>query len=255
MLQHRVARRGLHHLVVESLGARVAGGGLVPGEALPNEAELSASLGVSRTVVREAVKVLAEKGLVRVRPKSGTRVVAREHWRHSDADVLRWQFAGKPSMELYLHVSEVRQMLEPAAAALAADRRTDAEAELLAELAARLAVTVDDREAYIATDIQLHSTILEATRNELVAALGQTIEVALCASRQLTIEVEGGSRRALAAHEAVVEAIVRHQSERARVAMARLLRAARGDIETAFSSRASLTSSPGGGSRAEGRGS
>jgi DNA-binding FadR family transcriptional regulator len=84
--------RGLHGRVIRELGLRIVGGALPPGSSLPNEDELGAELGVSRTVVREAVKVLLAKGLVEVRPRTGTRVRPRRSWHLLDPDVVAWQF-------------------------------------------------------------------------------------------------------------------------------------------------------------------
>ena len=86
-------RRGLHGRVVDELGREIVGGRWMAGSPLPNEDDLAAELGVSRTVVRESIKVLQAKGLVEVRPRTGTRVRARRAWHLLDADVVGWLFA------------------------------------------------------------------------------------------------------------------------------------------------------------------
>src|SRR5579871_5277797 len=88
------SRRSLHGQVAHDIGRRILGGLVKPGELLPSETELSQRLGVSRTALREAIKVLAGKGLIESRPKTGTRVRPRESWNFLDPDVLTWAFAG-----------------------------------------------------------------------------------------------------------------------------------------------------------------
>src|SRR5947207_14750698 len=118
--------RSLHDRVVHKIGRKIVGGGLPPGALLPAQPEL----GASRTVLREAIKVLAAKGLVESRPKTGTRVRPREAWNLLDTDVLAWQQAGAGSPTLLRALTEVRRFIEPAAAELAAlraDTRDQAE--------------------------------------------------------------------------------------------------------------------------------
>ena len=111
--------RGVHGRLVEQIGRRILGGELAPGAMLPREAELVRELGISRTAVREAIKVLAAKGLVESRQKLGMRVRPERAWNLLDPDVLAWQAASGPSPELIEHLVELRRMIEPAAARLA----------------------------------------------------------------------------------------------------------------------------------------
>src|SRR5437762_11044795 len=124
-------RGGLHGQIVHSIGRRILRGDIQPGEVLP----LDSGLPASRTVQREAIKVLAAKGLVESRPKTGTRVRPREAWNLLDTDVLAWQQAGAGSPTLLRALTEVRRFVEPAAAELAAMR---ADARDLAALAQAL---------------------------------------------------------------------------------------------------------------------
>src|SRR5437867_4809520 len=110
--------QSLHGRIVHAIGRRILGGDLQPGDLLPAEPEL----GASRTVVREAIKVLAAKGLVESRPKTGTRVRPRESWNLLDPDVLAWLQDGAVSEDLLRKLTEVRRIIEPAAAELAAAR-------------------------------------------------------------------------------------------------------------------------------------
>ena len=111
-------RRGLHREVVHQLGLLVIRGVPAPGETLPDETALGEQFGVSRTVLREAIKVLAAKGLVEPRPRVGTRVRPRHGWNLLDCDVLSWRFEAGPDETLLREITEIRGIIEPAAAAL-----------------------------------------------------------------------------------------------------------------------------------------
>lgn len=223
-------RRGLHRDVVEQLGLQIVQGDLKPGHVLV-ESDLGVRLGVSRTVVREAIKVLAAKGLVQSRPRVGTRVLARDHWRLLDTDVLGWQLAGRPQGEFFRHLFEVRALLEPGAARLAAARRDDADAAGIEALVDQMDDVLDDPERYIVVDLALHSAILSASRNELLAQMADTIANALRATRTITTRVPGGPRSAQPCHRAVVTAISEHDAAGAEAAMKDVVATAARDLE------------------------
>lgn len=244
----RSARRGLHRDVVEALGRPIVAGDRAPGDALPNEADLGLELAVSRTVVREAIKVLAAMGLVEVRPKAGTRVLPRSYWHLIDSDVLHWLFEREVDERPYREISEVRMIIEPQAASLAAARRSDDEAREIAELLDRMTLAADDPAAYIAADIAFHSAILRATHNDLLIQMTSTIHAALEASRKLTVRVPGGPAGATPRHRAVSDAIVAHRGAAAWRSMERLVGATWNDVE------AILQGDLGGSSRAIDRG-
>ena len=119
-------RRGLHGEVVHTIGLQIVGGTIQPGDPLPPEDELTSNLAVSRTVLREAVRVLAAKGLVEAKPKIGTRVRARSDWNILDPDVLSWRAETTNDRKLYEDTTEVRLAIEPLAARLAASRASAA---------------------------------------------------------------------------------------------------------------------------------
>jgi GntR family galactonate operon transcriptional repressor len=230
----RVRRRGLHREVVDVLGQRIVRGDYRPGEVLPNESDLGLTLDVSRTVVREAVKVLASKGMLSSRPKTGTRVLERANWSLIDPDVLTWQVDVAADMSLFRDLSDVRSIIEPQAASLAAARRTAAEGEQLSELLAELDSAAEDTDRYIAADLALHASILRATHNELLARMTGTIRVALAASRRISVKVPGGPRGAMPLHRAVVAAIRNGDPAAARDSMNDLITGAARDIEAVF---------------------
>jgi DNA-binding FadR family transcriptional regulator len=113
--------RGQHGRVVHTLGQRIAGGTLAPGDLLPTEEELVGELGVGRSVLREAMKVLAGKGLVESRTRAGTRVRPRERWHLMDPDVLGWRYENAPALADLNDLAGLRIALEPGAARLAAE--------------------------------------------------------------------------------------------------------------------------------------
>jgi len=161
----------LHHQAVTDLGIAIVSGELPEGVPLPIESELGKRLGVSRTVVREATKVLASKGLLRSRPKVGTVPLPRVSWDVLDPEVLGWMLDYGPIADVIRDVSEVRLIIEPAAARLAAMRRSDEEAERLRVLTDDLVGSADDDERYVVTDLDFHAAILSATKNATLVRL------------------------------------------------------------------------------------
>lgn len=204
----RRRRTLLHHQAVSDLGISIVSGRLPEGVPLPVEAELGRTLGVSRTVVREATKVLAAKGLLRSRPKIGTVPLPRPSWDVLDPEVLGWMLDHGPFADVIRDVSEVRLIIEPAAAQLAATRRSEEEAERLRVLADSLVGSADDEERYVAADLDFHAAILSATRNATLVRLTGAIRTALTASRRLTVHAPGGPRSAMDEHEAVAGAVI-----------------------------------------------
>jgi DNA-binding FadR family transcriptional regulator len=210
-------RRGLHGELVHAIGLQIVRGELRPGDSLPLDGDGAAESGVSRTVHREAIKVLAAKGLVVSRPKTGTQVRERRFWNLIDPDVLAWRIAAEPGDEFFLEIFELRRLIEPRAAALAAERATDEEvAELEESFATMSASVADDREAYIAADLRFHAVILDASHNELLAHLGATLRAVFRASFTRTQRV---AVETLGLHEAVLAAIRESDGDVAEAAM------------------------------------
>ncbi len=217
---------------MDDLGQALVRGRWQAGDALPPETDLALQLEVSRTVVREAIKVLASKGLVESRPKTGTRALERSHWNLTDPDVLRWQLSGGVDVALCRELLEVRAILEPQAAALAAARRTPADADHLLGLIDDMDAVVHEPPDYIETDLRFHSTILEITHNVLLSQLTATIRAALIAVRDVTVRVPGGPARAMAPHRRVAEAVAHGDGHAAAEAMAALIQETTRDFET-----------------------
>jgi DNA-binding FadR family transcriptional regulator len=220
-LRGRSARkRNLFSHVVEELGARIVRGDFGPAGALPNEAELSQQFGASRSVIREAVKSLAAKGLIESRTRTGIRVLSPVHWNLLDPEVLDWRYSAMPPADFFREIFEIRSMIEPQAAELAAER---ADAADLAEMAAAYqAMEAADEPGTIAinADLRFHRAILAAAHNELLLQMGNLIGVGLQVSYRLSSD---SFAVFLPLHKEVFDAIAARRPAKARGAMARLL--------------------------------
>lgn len=205
--------RNLHTQIAERIGACIVAGEIGPGRPLPSEMALCEMLGASRTAVREAIRVLAGKGLVESRAKSGTRVRPAEQWSHFDPDVLRWQLASARLDEYLPKLFALRHAVEPAAAGLAAAAATAEDKRCIREAleAMETAGTNDD---YVRGDIAFHKSIFIATRNEFFWPIAQMLEVMLQPSFEIAAPGDH-RRRALAEHRDVMEAIVAGKSAKA----------------------------------------
>jgi DNA-binding FadR family transcriptional regulator len=198
--------RNLHGQVVNELGRRVVGGVYPAGALLPNEEQLCQGLAVSRTALREAVKVLAAKGLLESRPRIGTRVRDKSLWNLLDPDILAWRCATGADAEFLRHLTELREIIEPAAAALAAASRSPTQ---LADIAAALQAmeTAPDIAAWVEADLQFHTAILKATNNPLLMPLAAIISSALGTLLNITARGTDDFKRGLADHQKVFAAI------------------------------------------------
>lgn len=225
------AHRGLNGQVAHDIGIQILRGDLRPGETLPNEAALGEEYGVSRTVIREAIKSLAAKGLVQSRPKVGTTVQPRKTWSMLDPSVLAWKHEAALDEQFLRDLIEVRQLIEPAAAGIGAIRGSDEELENLGQLYTRMEETVDDLEAYIAADMELHAAIFACSHNELLQHMNRSVSTALIISRRITTQTPNASKGALPVHRSLVDAIQRRDATAARATMQALIDVATADIE------------------------
>ena len=190
---------------------------------LPTEAELVLRFGASRATVREALKLLKAKGMVDPRPNLGTRIRPRAEWNLLDADVLAWRVAAQPLPAFAAGVAEVRRLIEPAAAAMAADRADDPARAAMADAYAAMEAAGTDRAAFSAADLRFHEAILAATGNDLMAAFGALVHTALALSFDLSSRSAAAPRGALPSHRRVLDAILAHDAPGARDAMLALL--------------------------------
>ena len=222
--------RGLHGQTVETLGQRIVGGGLGEGETI-DVAALRDELDLSVTAIREALRVLAAKGLVDARQKRGTYVLPRAHWNLLDDDVARWQLSGTVDRGLLRDLHEVRAIVEPAAAELAAARRSEADLAELDAALARMATAVGPGSAddAVAADLAFHRTLLAASHNELLARMEVLIEAGLAQRDRLVHSAEPG-HDPVPAHRNVLEAIRRQDAAAARRAVDALLVTSAADL-------------------------
>lgn len=224
--------RGLHGRLVESVGRRIVLGDIAPGEIIDLDA-LGRAEDVSRTVVREAVKVLVGKGLLDARPKYGTFVRERTAWNLLDTEIMRWRAEGGPDPRLLLELEEVRQMLEPVTARLAASRRTPEHLASMEEALERMSDR-HDVETHVDADLQFHRVMAAATGNELLEHLAILLEPAQRTRDTLTFESPHDDSF-LGAHHAVLDGIRERDQVAAEGAMRSLLDAAGRDTAAAIS--------------------
>jgi DNA-binding FadR family transcriptional regulator len=211
-------RRSLHGQVAHDLGRRILSGLVKPGELLPSETELSQRLGVSRTALREAIKVLAGKGLIESRPKTGTRVRPRESWNFLDPDVLSWACASSSPEQYVGAIYELRRAIEPAAAALAAERATPEDVERMETAVAGMRAAAGNFAAFIGPDKAFHRAILQATGNEMFRSLGNVVEMALTIALRVTMSNPASFKHALPLYGMMLKAIRRKDPVGARKA-------------------------------------
>lgn len=218
------AKPGRIHGVLGALGRDIAREVIPAGAVLPPEHELAGLFGVGRGVVREAIKTLSGKGLVSVGPRHGTRVLPRRDWSLLDRDVLNWLVGDdKPDRKLLLAVQEVRLIIEPAAAALAAARATGKERQRIhAALAAMEAA--HDQPTQTAADKAFHLAILDATHNPVLQGFRGAIDTILSAVFVVAVDsVDGWFEDNIANHADVAVAIEEGDTEKARHAMEQVL--------------------------------
>ncbi|MEW1864942.1 FadR/GntR family transcriptional regulator [Streptomyces sp. NPDC088194] len=234
------ARRGVHGQTVETLARRVLSGEIPEGSTLDLPA-LQSELDVSLTALREALKVLAAKGMVDARQKRGTFVRARADWNLLDADVLRWQFAegtaAGTDTGLLRNLGEVRAIVEPAAVRLAALRRT---ADDLAALDAALTAMGDAGEGpahAVEADLAFHRALLAATHNELLERMEMVIESGL-AHRDEIVHSSPHGEDPVPSHRAVLDAVRDQDPDAAEHAMRALLEQAVRDLDLVHGSGA-----------------
>src|SRR6187402_2045231 len=209
--------------VLTTLGREIAQQIIPAGAVLPPESDLEVRFGVGRGVVREAIKTLSGKGLVSVRPRHGTHVLPRRDWSMLDRDVLNWLVGeDKPDRQLLLAVQEVRLIIEPAAAALAAARATGKDRRrILAALAAMEAS--HDQATQTAADKAFHLAILDATHNPVLQGFRGAIDTILSTVFVVAIGSAGWFKDNLPNHAAAARAIDAGDAEKARAAMERVL--------------------------------
>lgn len=189
--------------------------GLKPGQRLPSERELGEQFGVSRTVIREAVRELAAKGVIEARTGSGLRVAAVEASAVSESMGLFLRGAGLD----YTKIHEVRATLEIEVAGLAAVRATNTDIEKLRANVESTRQSVADPEVVAVLDVEFHRGVVAAAHNELYLLMIDSIGAILLEIRRLTQGIPGRPQKAVRAHRAILQAIIARSEDGARAAM------------------------------------
>jgi GntR family galactonate operon transcriptional repressor len=225
-----VRRERLHDQMIRQIALGIMRGAIGQGE-LSTEGDLCRHFQVSRTVLREAVKVLAAKGLIELRPKTGMHVRPRSQWNLVDPDLLSWLCEAGVDELFVRDLCEVRLIVEPAAAELAASRASDEEIEELLKWYRLIEANTHNEKARLDADRNFHSTIFAACHNVFLAQMNATVGVAIRATQQIGVHLSEGMRESVLMHKAVAEAIAQRDSRGARAAMERLITQSKGHIQ------------------------
>jgi GntR family transcriptional regulator, transcriptional repressor for pyruvate dehydrogenase complex len=217
----------IYEQVAEQIERLILGGELRSGDRLPTERDFAEQFHVSRTAVREAMKLLEQKGLVEMRPGRGTRVIdgTSQAVRHSLGLMMRVGQQGN-----LLSLVEVRELLEPGIAAMAAERAGEVEISTMREAIAAMDANLDSADNYIAADNDFHRALALATQNPVVLSLVDSIVALLSEQRKLIFSVSDGPERGQLHHKILFETILRRDPLAARDAMLAHLRQVREDV-------------------------
>jgi DNA-binding FadR family transcriptional regulator len=238
-LRRRGDRLRLYGAIARDIGVRILCGAHPPAQVLDGEIESSERLHVSRTAYREAMRILAAKGLVESRPKLGTRVSDPSRWHLLDPDVISWLFASDPDPRLLDALFELRTIVEPAATALAAKRRTDAHLQTLRQCVELMRSETLAAEGGRAADRQFHSVLLEASGNPFLRSLMPGVAAAVHWTTVVKQRKAPLVRDPLPDHVRVYEAVSAGDADGAAAAMTELIRLALLDMRPARAPRTS----------------
>ncbi|WP_439646570.1 FadR/GntR family transcriptional regulator [Sphingomonas soli] len=219
----RSTGRRLRGAVAHHLGRAIVSGAIQPGERLTGEVANAEALDVSRSAYREAVQVLAAKGLVESRTKAGTRVLPRSRWNLLDPDILAWAFSGEPDLGFIRDLFELRAIVEPAAARLAATRRTKSDIAAMRAALALMRRHTLATDAGRAADREFHDALLESTHNSALITLSASIGAAVNWTTQFKQRTKALPRDPVPDHARVCDAIVAGDADAAEAAMRALV--------------------------------
>ncbi len=207
--------------VVRELGMGIVAGRHPEGSILPGDAELMERFAVSRTVLREALKMLAGKGLIQAKARIGTRVRPRTEWNLFDPDVLIWHARNGFDDDFLAYLGEMRMALEPEAAALASARRTPEQLDGLYDWVDKMEAAQASPADFVQADLNFHLAVAAAAANPFLTSISTLIEVALVAMLTISSPVEDTDQHStsVAAHRAIADAIAARNADLAREAM------------------------------------
>ncbi len=226
--------RRLHGAIAHKLGTEILSGKYQPGDILSGEVAFAEELKVSRSAYREAIQVLTAKGLVASRPKAGTRVLPRDRWNLLDPEVLGWAFAGDPDVDFVRSLFELRAIVEPAAARLAAQRRDKEDLKLMKTALTEMRRHTLTTDAGRAADRDFHNAILQATRNDALMVLSASIGAAVNWTTQFKQRSRALPRNPIPDHAKVYDAIASGDPDAAGAAMNVLVDLALDDTRSAM---------------------
>ncbi len=207
--------------VVGALGLSIVSGAQPEGSLLPGDVELLDRFKVSRTVIREALKTLAAKGMLQARARVGTRVRPRSEWNLFDPDVLMWHVEAGLRPEFFVHLAEIRMVLEPEAAAYAASRRTEADVAEINGWADMMGRERRDSAAFAKADLGFHLAVARAAQNPFFISISTLIEVVLVAMLTISSPSDDAERHeaSVSQHRRIAQAIADQKPDEARMAM------------------------------------
>lgn len=234
--------KNVHGHTLDTLGQAILAGRYPVGASLPPEPVLCEELGVSRTVVREAIKSLVAKGLISTGPKVGTRVLGDEQWNWFDPDVITWQAQAGLTPEFLRDLQELRHVVEPAAVRLAAQKATDEDIAEMEEAFLGMKNAIEHGGDYVVHDLRFHQGLLTASHNRMLVQMGKALSALLRTSFELSTRVKDGARSSLPLHRAVLDAVIAHSPARAERALMVLINGANEDIERVLSTHRKLPS-------------
>ena len=232
--------KNVHGNTVDVLGAAIVTGRYAVGGSLPPEPMLCDELGVSRTVVREAVKSLIAKGLLVTGPKLGTRVLAQDQWNWFDPDVVAWQSAAGLSREFLRDLQELRRLVEPAAVRLAAERATPQDIAEIEAAYAGMKLAIEQGGDYVSSDLRFHQGLLRACHNRMLAHMSKALGALLRTSFEISTTRPDGPASSLHLHRAVLDAVIARAPQKAERAILVLIDGANDDIEQVLLARRKL---------------
>lgn len=234
--------KNVHGHTLDLLGEAIVAGRYSPSGVVPPESVLCESLGVSRTVVREAIKSLVAKGLVTTGPKVGTRVTPARAWNWFDPDVVAWQAKTGLTREFLREVQELRRVIEPAAVRMAAERATAEDIAAIEAAYAGMKEAIEHGGDYVRHDLAFHQGLLRACQNRMLVQMSEALAALLRLAFEISTERPDGPASSLPMHRAVLDAVIARAPVKAERAALKLIDSARDDIEEVLSSRRKLPS-------------
>ena len=193
---------------VDRIGEAIVAGRYAVGATLPAEPLLCDEFGVSRTVVREAVKSLVAKGLLVTGPKVGTRVLPADNWNWFDPDVVAWQSKAGLTREFLRDLQELRRVVEPAAVRMAAERATASDIAEIEAAYAGMKQAIEHGGDYVASDLRFHQGLLRAGRNRMMVQMSKALGALLRTSFEISTSRPDGPASSLPLHRAVLDAVI-----------------------------------------------